>query len=215
MITLNSMIDHTILKSDAKLFEIDKLCREAMDYSFASVCINPCHVKYAKNILSGSTVKVCTVVGFPLGAMTSDAKAFEAKEAVLNGADEVDMVINIGALKDGNMAFVEDDIRRVKLACGNALLKVIIEACLLTDDEKVAACICAKNAGADFVKTSTGFSSGGATVHDVSLMRKTVGNSMGVKAAGGIRTKADALKMVEAGASRIGASAGIKIVTED
>ncbi len=215
MTKLNSMMDHTILKSDAKLSQIDKLCREAIEYSFASVCINPCHVKYAKNILQNSTVKVCTVVGFPLGAMTSDAKAFEAREAVLNGADEIDMVINVGALKDGNIALVENDIFKVKQACGDALLKVIIEACLLTDDEKKAACICAKNAGADFVKTSTGFSSGGATAHDVALMKSVVGDSMGVKAAGGIRTRADALLMVEAGASRIGASASIAIVTED
>lgn len=215
MTKLNSMIDHTILKSDAKRSDIEKLCREAAEYSFASVCINPCHVKLAKSLLQNSTVKVCTVVGFPLGASTSEAKAFEAKEAVLNGADEVDMVINIGALKDSDLAFVEEDIKKVKSACGSAVLKVIIEACLLTDEEKTAACICAKNAGADFVKTSTGFSSGGATAHDVALMRKTVGNTMGVKAAGGIRTKADAFNMVNAGASRLGASAGIKIVTED
>ncbi|MBQ2661773.1 MAG: deoxyribose-phosphate aldolase [Clostridia bacterium] len=210
---LSSYIDHTVLKANAARADIEKLCREAELYSFASVCINPCHVKYAKSLLKDSQVKVCTVVGFPLGAMTSAAKAFEAEEAVKNGADEIDMVINIGALKDGDASFVEEDIRTVKKACKDKLLKVIIEACLLTDEEKITASICAKRAGADFVKTSTGFSTGGACIEDVRLMRKTVGNKMGVKAAGGVRTREDALLMIEAGATRIGTSAGVSIVS--
>lgn len=210
---LSSYIDHTVLKANATRADIEKLCREAELYSFASVCINPCHVKYAKSLLKDSQVKVCTVVGFPLGAMTSAAKAFEAEEAVKNGADEIDMVINIGALKDGDASFVEEDIRTVKKACKDKLLKVIIEACLLTDEEKITASMCAKRAGADFVKTSTGFSTGGACIEDVRLMRKTVGNEMGVKAAGGVRTREDALLMIEAGATRIGTSAGVSIVS--
>lgn len=212
---LNSMIDHTLLKSDAKKSQIETLCKEASEHLFASVCVHPCHVKYASALLKDSPVKVCTVVGFPLGAMTSAAKAFEADEAVKNGADEIDMVINIGLLKDGETALVTEDIRTVKNACGGKLLKVIIEACLLTDDEKITACLCAKEAGADFVKTSTGFSTHGATESDVALMRAAVGESMGVKAAGGIRTREDALLMVSAGASRIGTSGGVKIVAKD
>lgn len=213
MQNISSYIDHTVLKANATRADIEKLCREAELYSFASVCINPCHVKYAKSLLKDSQVKVCTVVGFPLGAMTSAAKAFEAEEAVKNGADEIDMVINIGALKDGDASFVEEDIRTVKKACKDKLLKVIIEACLLTDEEKITASMCAKRAGADFVKTSTGFSTGGACIEDVRLMRKTVGNEMGVKAAGGVRTREDALLMIEAGATRIGTSAGVSIVS--
>ncbi|MBQ9832496.1 MAG: deoxyribose-phosphate aldolase [Clostridia bacterium] len=212
---LNSYIDHTLLKSDATTEQIIQLCQEARDYSFASVCVNSCHVELAAKELAGSSVKICTVVGFPLGASLSSVKAFEAAQSAALGADEIDMVINIGALKDGNLIAVEEDIRTVKSACGNAHLKVIIETCLLTYEEKKAACICAKNAGADFVKTSTGFSKSGATVEDVALMRQTVGADMGVKAAGGIRTKADALAMINAGATRLGASAGIKIVSED
>lgn len=206
------MIDHTILKADAGEEKVKEVCREAIKYNFASVCINPCNVALAHEMLKASNVKVCTVIGFPLGAATTEVKAFEAKDAVSKGADEVDMVINIGRLKDGNYDYVEKDIKAVVQAVkGTALTKVIIETCLLTDEEKVKACEIAKKAGADFVKTSTGFSTAGAKAEDVKLMRKTVGNKIGVKAAGGIRTYEDAVKMVEAGASRIGASASIAI----
>lgn len=209
---LNQYIDHTLLKADSTQSQIDTILAEAKKYNFASVCLNPTWVSYAADALKDSDVKVCTVIGFPLGASTSAVKAFETKNAVENGADEVDMVINIGRAKDGDFAYVEEDIKAVVEASGDKLVKVIIEACLLTDDEKVKACLAAKAAGADFVKTSTGFSTGGATVEDVRLMRQTVGPDMGVKAAGGARSLADAQAFIEAGASRIGTSAGIAII---
>ena len=210
---LNKYIDHTLLKQDATEEQIDRLLSEAKDYDFASVCVNPCWVAHAKSGLAADTeVKVCTVVGFPLGATTSAVKAFETKEAIQNGADEIDMVINVGAIKSGNADLVESDIRAVVEASGDKLVKVIIEACLLTDEEKVLACQLAQKAGADFVKTSTGFSTGGATLPDVQLMRQTVGPDMGVKAAGGARSYADAVAFVEAGATRIGTSSGVAIL---
>ncbi|PLR87645.1 deoxyribose-phosphate aldolase [Bacillus sp. V33-4] len=208
-----SMIDHTLLKADATKEQIKDLCEEAKQHHFASVCINPAWVKYASELLSGTEVKVCTVIGFPLGATTSATKAFETKNAIENGAGEVDMVINIGALKDRNYDMVESDIRAVAEAAKNkALLKVIIETSLLTEEEKVRACELAVKAGADFVKTSTGFSTGGATKEDIALMRKTVGPDIGVKASGGVRSAADAEMMIAAGATRIGASSGVSIV---
>ena len=209
---LNKYIDHTLLKQDATEEQIDCLLSEAKAYDFASVCVNPTWVEHAKKGLEGTGVKVCTVVGFPLGATTSAVKAFETKEAIQNGADEIDMVINVGALKSGNLTLVESDIRAVVEASCDKLVKVIIEACLLTDQEKVVACQLSQKAGADFVKTSTGFSTGGATIADVTLMRETVGTEMGVKAAGGARSYADALAFVEAGATRIGTSAGVTIL---
>lgn len=209
---LNKYIDHTLLKQDATVEQIDSLLSEAREYDFASVCVNPSWVAYAHSGLQGTDVKVCTVVGFPLGATTSAVKAFETKEAIQNGADEIDMVISVGALKSGNADLVESDIRAVVEASGDKLVKVIIEACLLTDEEKVLACRLAQKAGADFVKTSTGFSTGGATLPDVQLMRQTVGPDMGVKAAGGARSYADAVAFVEAGATRIGTSAGVAIL---
>jgi deoxyribose-phosphate aldolase len=212
---LAGYIDHTILKPDAKEGDVIKLCREALEYKFASVCVNASNVKLADSFLHGTEVKVCTVVGFPLGATTKETKAFEAAQAIENGADEVDMVINIGALKSGKLDTVEEDIKAVAEVCKKkALLKVIIETCLLTDEEKVTACELSKKAGADYVKTSTGFSAGGATVEDVTLMRRTIGTNMGVKASGGIRNLESTLKMIEAGATRIGASASISIVNE-
>jgi deoxyribose-phosphate aldolase len=211
-----NMIDHTLLKPDAKENEIIKLIEEAKEYHFASVCINPYWVPLAAARLQGSGVKVCTVIGFPLGSTTTEVKVFETQDAIHNGAQEIDMVINIGLLKSGEVAKVEADIKAVAYATHNknALLKVIIETCLLTEEEKILACQLAIKAGADFVKTSTGFSTGGATVEDVSLMRKVVGDKVGVKASGGVRNKADFEKMVEAGANRIGASSGVKIVNE-
>lgn len=214
-IELAGYIDHTALKPDAKEGDIIKLCREALEHKFASVCVNPCYVKLADSFLHGTEVKVCTVAGFPLGATTKEVKAFEAAQAIENGADEIDMVINIGALKSGKPEIVEEDIKAVADVCrGKALLKVIIEACLLTDDEKVTACELSKKSGADFVKTSTGFSASGAAVEDVVLMRRTIGPNMGVKAAGGIRNLESALQMIEAGATRIGASASVSIINE-
>ncbi|RDX02355.1 deoxyribose-phosphate aldolase [Listeria kieliensis] len=207
------MIDHTALKPETTKAQIEKLTEEAKTYQFASVCVNPIWVKFASSQLANSSVDTCTVIGFPLGANTSSMKAFETKDAILNGATEVDMVINIGALKEGNDTLVEEDIKAVVEAADGTLVKVIIETCLLTDEEKVRACKLAVKAGADFVKTSTGFSSGGATVHDIKLMRETVGPDIGVKASGGIRTKEDVLKMIDAGATRIGASAGVAIVS--
>ena len=210
------MIDHTALKPDTTKEEILKLTAEAKQYGFASVCVNPRWTKLASEELKDSGVNVCVVIGFPLGATTTKVKAFEAKGAIKGGATEVDMVINIGDLKDENYIYVGQDIKAVvAVAKGKALVKVIIETCLLTDEEKVKACEIAKKAGADFVKTSTGFSTGGATVEDVKLMRKTVGEEMGVKASGGIHTREEALKMIEAGATRIGASAGIAIISEE
>ena len=205
------LFDHTILKADAGKAAVKKICEEALEYGFMSVCVNGYYTSYVAELLSGSDVKVCTVVGFPLGQMSPKAKAMEAKLAVEDGAQEVDMVINVGALKDGDYQLVLEDIKEVKAACGNALLKVIIETCLLTDEEKVKACQLSVEAGADFVKTSTGFSTGGATTKDVALMRKTVGANVGVKASGGIRDKETAQKMIEAGASRLGTSATIAI----
>jgi len=206
-------IDHTVLAANATQEKIEKLCEEAKQWKFASVCVNTCWTKLCAEKLKGTGVNVCVVVGFPLGAMCTRAKAYEARCAVEDGATEVDMVINIGWLKDRKDDLVENDIREVKKACGDKHLKVIIEACLLTEEEKVRACELSVKAGADFVKTSTGFSTGGATAEDVALMRKTVGPDTGVKAAGGIRTFEDAKKMIDAGANRLGCSAGIAIVT--
>ncbi|GIN75006.1 deoxyribose-phosphate aldolase [Bacillus paralicheniformis] len=207
------MIDHTLLKPDAVTSEIEALCKEARVYDFASVCVNPCWVKLCAELLKDSEVKVCTVIGFPLGAASPETKAFETRQAIADGAGEVDMVINIGALKDRDTGTVEHDIRAVTdAAVGKALVKVIIETSLLTDEEKRLACELAVKAGADFVKTSTGFSGGGATVQDIKLMREAVGPDIGVKASGGVRDKESALAMVEAGATRIGASAGVSIV---
>lgn len=211
---LNKYIDHTLLKPEATKEQITKLCQEARQYDFASVCVNTCYVPLVKQLLAGSDVKVCCVVGFPLGAMDTVSKAFEAKTAVENGAQEVDMVINIGALKDKNYDYVTKDIAAVVEASKPAIVKVIIEACLLTDEEKVEACKCSMNAKAEFVKTSTGFSTHGATPEDVALMKKTVGNICKVKAAGGVRSYDDAMKMIEAGADRLGCSAGIKVMEE-
>lgn len=210
--TINRYIDHTLLKPESTQEQIDQLLNEAKEYDFASVCVNPTWVKYSAQALAGSDVNVCTVVGFPLGATTSAVKAFETKEAIANGADEIDMVINIGALKTGNLELVEEDIRSVVEAANGKLVKVIIEACLLTDEEKVTACQLSVKAGADFVKTSTGFSTGGATVADVALMRQTVGPDIGVKAAGGARSLADAQAFIEAGATRLGTSSGVAII---
>lgn len=212
---LAKLIDHTALKPETIKAQITQLCKEAKEYGFASVCVNPTWVKLAAELLAGSDVKVCTVIGFPLGANTSAVKAFEAKDAIANGAGEVDMVINIAALKDKDDALVESDIRAVVEAANGTLVKVIIETSLLSDEEKVRACEIAVKAGTDFVKTSTGFSTGGATKEDVALMRKTVGSTIGVKASGGVRTKQDVEDMVAAGATRIGASAGVAIVSGD
>ena len=211
-----SLIDHTLLKPEASESDIRKLCDEAAKFGFASVCVNPGWVKTAAEFLRGTGVPVCTVIGFPLGATLSDVKAYEARRSIFNGAKEVDMVINIGALKSGDDCAVEDDIRAVCDAAheNRVLCKVIIETALLTDEEKVRACLAAKNAGADFVKTSTGFSKGGATVDDIALMRRTVGSALGVKASGGVKGIDDARAMFEAGATRIGASVGVKIAQE-
>jgi len=210
------MIDHTLLKPDATQDQIAQLCYEARKYGFAAVCVNPANVKLAAQLLKNSPVAVCTVVGFPLGAIPTEVKAYEAQKAIEDGATEIDMVINIGALKSGDYELVKRDIATVVRTCHNnrAICKVIIEAALLTDEEKVKACELAKAAGADYVKTSTGFGPGGATVEDVALMRRVVGPRMGIKAAGGIRTFEAAKQMVKAGATRIGASAGVKIVQE-
>ncbi len=205
-------IDHTMLKADAKAETIRKYCAEAKEYNFASVCVNTCHVPLVAKELEGSDVKTCCVVGFPLGAMSTAAKAFEAKHAVSEGANEVDMVINIGAMKDENYDFVKEDIAAVVEASKPAIVKVIIETCLLTDEEKKKACILSVEAGAAFVKTSTGFSTGGATVEDIKLMRETVGDNAQVKASGGIRTPEDADAMLKAGADRIGAGNGVVLL---
>jgi len=208
-----SLIDHTLLKPEATEADIRKLCQEAAHFGFASVCVNPSWVKAAAGYLKGSGVPVCTVIGFPLGATLPDVKAYEVRRAIFNGASEVDMVINIGALKSGDDCAVEEDIRAVAEAAheNHVLCKVIIETALLTDEEKVRACLAAKAAGADFVKTSTGFAKGGATANDVALMRRTVGSALGVKASGGVKGIDDARAMFEAGATRIGASVGVKI----
>ncbi|MBQ1705877.1 MAG: deoxyribose-phosphate aldolase [Clostridia bacterium] len=211
--SIASYIDHTLLKPDATVQQIDKLCAEAAEYHFASVCVNPWFVPRCVKNLKDTGVKVCTVIGFPLGATTTETKVFEALQAIRSGAEEIDMVINVSAMKSGSFQAVEQEIQALAAAAeGSALLKVIIETCLLTEEEKIRACQIAKRAGADFVKTSTGFSTGGATVEDIVLMRKTVGPEMGVKASGGIRDYATARAMIEAGATRIGASAGVAIV---
>ncbi|WP_129727314.1 deoxyribose-phosphate aldolase [Ectobacillus funiculus] len=208
------LIDHTLLKADAKKEAIITLCEEAKQHHFASVCVNPTWVEVAAQLLHGTDVAVCTVIGFPLGANTPETKAFEASDAIAKGATEVDMVINIGALRDGNDELVERDIRAVtEAAKGKALTKVIIETSLLTEEEKVRACKLAVKAGADFVKTSTGFSTGGATVEDIALMRKTVGPAIGVKASGGVRDFAGLEAMVQAGATRIGTSSGVALIS--
>ncbi|WP_032121946.1 deoxyribose-phosphate aldolase [Clostridium amazonitimonense] len=210
--TLAKYIDHTLLKADATDEAIKVLCQEALEHNFASVCVNPSNVKLAAELLKGSDVKVCTVIGFPLGANTKEVKAFETEDSIRNGAQEVDMVINIGKLKAKDYDYVREDIKAVvDIAKGKALTKVIIETCLLTDEEKVMACKLSKEVGADYVKTSTGFSTGGATPKDVKLMRDTVGEEMGVKASGGVRSYEDAINVIQAGASRIGASASIAI----
>ena len=211
--TVAGIIDHTLLKPEASQAQIAKLCEEAKTYHFASVCVNPVYVSQCADALKGTGVKVCTVIGFPLGANTTAVKSFEASDAIANGAEEVDMVISIGKVKSQDWEYVKADIAAVvKAAKGKALVKVIIETCLLTDEEKAKVCLLAKEAGADFVKTSTGFSTGGAVPEDVALMRKTVGPDMGVKASGGIHTSEEAISMIEAGATRLGVSAGIAVV---
>ena len=209
---LNKYIDHTILKATASSTDVQKLCEEAIEHEFYSVCVNGCYVADAKHLLQGTDVKVAAVVGFPLGAMTTAAKVFEAKEAVENGASEIDMVINIAKLKDGEFEFVENEIRLIKEAIGDNVLKVIIETCYLTDEEKVKACELSLAAKADFVKTSTGFGTGGATYEDIKLMKSVVGNNAKVKASGGVRDKETAQKYVDLGAERLGTSSGIEIV---
>lgn len=209
---LNKYIDHTILKATASSTDVQKLCAEAIEHEFYSVCVNGCYVADAKHLLQGTDVKVAAVVGFPLGAMTTAAKVFEAKEAVENGASEIDMVINIAKLKDGEFEFVENEIRQIKEAIGDNVLKVIIETCYLTDEEKVKACELSLAAKADFVKTSTGFGTGGATYEDVKLMKSVVGDNAKVKASGGVRDKETAQKYVDLGADRLGTSSGIDIV---
>ena len=210
---ISKTIDHTLLKPDASKDGVEKLCKEAAEYKFKAVCVNPSHIELCKKLLKDTEVKVATVVGFPLGANTTETKVFETKDSVLKGADEIDMVINIGALKEGDHQLVENDIRAVVNACeGKAIVKVIIETCLLTDYEKRKACELSMSAGAHFVKTSTGFSTGGATVEDVALMKSVVGSNLEVKASGGVRDRETALLMIEAGATRIGTSSGIKII---
>lgn len=208
----NKYIDDTLLKQDATSSQIIVLCKEAKEYSFKSVCVNPDFVSLAKNELKDSDVLVCTVIGFPLGANTTATKVFETKDALNNGADEIDMVINVSKVKDNEYEYVKEEISKIKEVCGNHTLKVILETCLLTKEEIKRVCLLAKEAGADFVKTSTGFSTYGAKVEDVKLMRETVGNEMGVKASGGIRTHQDMLDMINAGATRIGTSSGAKLM---
>ena len=208
----NCMIDHTLLAPDATESQIKKICDEAKEHHFASVCVNPSWVSFCAKELKGTDSKVCTVIGFPLGATSTKSKEEELKQAIADGAEELDMVINIGKLKDHQDEYVENEIHALKQLCGNLVLKVIIETCLLTDEEKVRVCLLAKKAGADFVKTSTGFSKGGATKEDVALMRKTVGPEMGVKASGGVRTKEDMEDMIKAGATRIGTSHGCELI---
>lgn len=208
----NRMIDHTLLAPDATESQIKKICDEAKEHHFASVCVNPSWVSFCAKELKGTDSKVCTVIGFPLGATSTKSKEEELKQAIADGAEELDMVINIGKLKDHQDEYVENEIHALKQLCGNLVLKVIIETCLLTDEEKVRACLLAKKAGADFVKTSTGFSKGGANKEDVALMRKTVGPEMGVKASGGVRTREDMEDMIKAGATRIGTSHGCELI---
>ncbi len=214
-VELASYIDHTLLKPDTTIADIEMLCREAIQYSFASVCVNPCFVTVAKKFLQGHNINLCTVVGFPLGATTSDTKAFETACAIENGANEIDMVINIGSLKERMYKLTEYDIKAVSEVCKDkALLKIIIEACLLSDEEKIEACKLAKAIGVDFIKTSTGFSYGGATIADIKLIKSIVGDSIGIKASGGIRDLSSMLKMIEAGASRFGTSSSIRIINQ-
>ena len=208
----NKLIDHTVLKADTPLETVKRICDEAMEYGFASVCINPCHVAYCADYLKDSNVNVCTVIGFPLGANTSAVKAFETKDAIANGADEIDMVMNIGALKDKNYDLVRDDVKAVVEAANGTLVKVILETCLLTEDEIKKACELCVEAKADYVKTSTGFSTRGATIEDVRIMKEAVHGKAKVKAAGGVRTPEDMVKIVAAGADRIGTSAGCSLV---
>ena len=208
----NKYIDNTLLKADATKEQIVSLCEESKKYNFKSVCVNPDYIKLSKECLKGSDVLVCTVIGFPLGSMTTEAKIFETKDAIEKGADEIDMVINISKLKDKENEYVYNEIKKIKEACGTHTLKVILECCLLTDEEIVRASKIAKEANADFVKTSTGFSLHGATLKDVKLMREAVGPNMGVKAAGGVRTKEEMIEMIEAGATRIGTSSGPKLM---
>lgn len=208
----NKMIDHTVLKADTPLETVKRICDEAMEYGFASVCINPCHVAYCADYLKDSDVNVCTVIGFPLGVNTSAVKAFETKDAIANGADEIDMVMNIGALKDKNYDLVRDDVKAVVEAANGTLVKVILETCLLTEDEIKKACELCVEAKADYVKTSTGFSTRGATIEDVRIMKEAVHGKAKVKAAGGVRTPEDMVKIVAAGADRIGTSAGCSLV---
>ncbi len=209
---LAKYFDHTILKPDATDQEVEQVCKEALEHGFFSVCVNPVHVKIVKEYLAESNIKVCSVIGFPLGANTSEIKALETKTAIIDGADEIDMVINIGALKEDDIEKVEADIRAVVQAAKENTVKVIIETCFLTRKEKINACKIAQKAGAHFVKTSTGFSGGGATVNDVELIKETVNDKMQIKASGGIKTLEDVLKLIEAGADRIGASAGVAII---
>lgn len=209
---LSKYIDHTLLKPQATQADLEKLCQEAIEHDFAAVCVNPCNVAYCAELLEGTEIKLASVVGFPLGASIPSIKAAETLMAVEDGADEIDMVINIGALKENDLEFVEADIKAVVSSAEGATVKVIIETCLLTDEEKVTACELSKSAGADFVKTSTGFSTGGATIEDVKLMKKTVGYSLEVKASGGVRSYEDAMAMIEAGATRIGTSSGVAIL---
>jgi deoxyribose-phosphate aldolase len=209
---INKLIDHTLLKQDASPEQILGLCEEAKKYDFMSVCVNPAYVPLAASALEGSDVKVCTVIGFPLGMNLTRTKIEEAQLCIAQGATEIDMVINVGMLKAGHYEYVENEIRELKQVAGKLILKVIIETCLLTDEEKVKACELSVKAGADYVKTSTGFSTGGATVSDIALMRKTVGPDLGVKASGGVRTYEDMVNMVEAGATRIGTSSGPKLM---
>ena len=211
---LSKYIDHTLLKADASIEAIGKLCDEAREYDFKSVCVNTCNIPFCKEKLAGSDVLVCCVIGFPLGAMSTEAKIAETADALAKGADEVDMVINIGRLKDKDYAYVTDEIRRIKETCGEKTLKVIIETCLLTDEEKVKACECILEAKADFVKTSTGFSTNGATFEDVALLKQTVGDRCYIKAAGGVRSRDDFEKMISLGANRIGTSSGTKLINK-
>lgn len=209
---INKYIDHTLLKAVATSEDIEKLCKEAKEYNFASVCVNSCYVKTCFEILKGTDVKVCAVIGFPLGAMSTESKIFEAKDCIKNGAKEVDMVINVGMLKAKKYNYIEEEIRKIKEAVGENILKVIIETCYLTDAEKIKVCELSMKAHADFVKTSTGFGTGGATFEDVALMKKVVGNICKVKASGGVRDLKTALKYIEIGAERLGTSSGIKLM---
>lgn len=211
---LSKYIDHTMLKADATKDKIEKLCKEALEYDFKTVCVNPSYITLCKELLCGSDVKVCTVIGFPLGQMTTEAKVFETVDAVEKGADEIDMVINIAKLKDRDLQYVTEEITKIKQACNGKPLKVIIETCLLTDEEKALACDCILKAKADFVKTSTGFSTSGATFEDVSLLKKCVQDNCFIKAAGGVKSHQDMLKMIELGANRIGTSSGVKLMEE-